>query len=270
MLDGRNRKISIRRQCELLGISRNQYYYKSKPESAENIEIMKLLDKKYTKTPYYGVRRMTEHLKREHGIIINRKRVRRLMNLMSLETIYRKPNLSKRNEGHKVYPYLLRNVKIERVNQVWSTDITYIPMQHGYMYLTVVIDWHCRCILSWVLSNSLGIASSKEALMAALKHGKPEIFNTDQGSQYTSKEYTEILEGANIQISMDGRGRALDNIFVERFWRTIKYECVYLSEFKDGEELYRVLRDYINFYNNERLHQSLDYLTPSEIYRSAI
>lgn len=270
MLDGRNEKISIRRQCELLGISRNQYYYKSKLESAENIEIMRLLDKQYTKTPFYGIRRMTEQLRREQGLVINRKRVRRLMDVMGLETIYRKPNLSKRNEEHKIYPYLLRNMKIERVNQVWSTDITYIPMKNGYMYLTAVIDWHSRYILSWGLSNSLGLSSSLETLKEALKHNKPEIFNTDQGSQYTSKDYTEILEKASIKISMDGRGRALDNIFVERFWRTIKYECVYLSEFKDGEELYRILLDYINFYNNERLHQSLDYLTPAEIYRSAI
>lgn len=270
MLESNNKGISIRRQCELLGISRSQYYYKSKPETAENIEIMRLIDLQYTKTPYYGVRRMTEQLRRKYGLIVNRKRVSRLMNLMGLVTIYRKPNLSKRNEEHKVYPYLLRDVEIERVNQVWSTDITYIPMKNGYMYLTAVIDWHSRYILSWSLSNSLGVASSVEALKEALKDSKPEIFNTDQGSQYTSEEFTGILEGLDIKISMDGRGRALDNIFVERFWRTIKYECVYLSEYQDGGELYRILRDYINFYNNERLHQSLDYLTPSEIYRNAI
>lgn len=270
MLESNNKGISIRRQCELLGISRSQYYYKSKPETAENIEIMRLIDLQYTKTPYYGVRRMTEQLRRKYGLIVNRKRVSRLMNLMGLVTIYRKPNLSKRNEEHKVYPYLLRDVEIERVNQVWSTDITYIPMKNGYMYLTAIIDWHSRYILSWSLSNSLGVASSVEALKEALKDSKPEIFNTDQGSQYTSEEFTGILEGLDIKISMDGRGRALDNIFVERFWRTIKYECVYLSEYQDGGELYRILRDYINFYNNERLHQSLDYLTPSEIYKSAI
>jgi len=268
MIESKNDKISIRRQCELLGISRNQYYYKPKSESSENIDIMHRMDYQYLKTPYYGARRMTEQLKRELGKTINIKRTRRLMKKMGLETIYRKRNLSRRNKAHSVYPYLLRDMEIDNINQVWSTDITYIPMKNGYMYLTVVIDWHSRYILSWGLSNSLGITSSIETLKDALKQGKPEIFNTDQGSQYTSLEYTSVLQDAGIRISMDGRGRALDNIFVERFWRTIKYECVYLSEFKDGEELYRVLKNYINFYNNERLHQSLDYLTPAEIFNS--
>jgi len=268
MIEPANKKISILRQCDLLEISRNQYYYKAKPESSENIDIMVSIDRQYLKTPYYGVRRMTEQLKREMGLKINEKRIRRLMRKMGLEAIYRKPNLSKRNQAQKVYPYLLRNIKAERVNQVWSTDITYIPMKSGYMYLTVVIDWHSRYILSWSLSNSLGVESSIEALKEALIQSKPEIFNTDQGSQYTSQAFISILEAANVSISMDGRGRALDNIFVERFWRSIKYECIYLNEFKDGDELYSILKKYINSYNTERLHQSLGYLTPAEIYKN--
>ena len=224
------------------------------------------IDKQYLKTPFYGVRRMTEYLKRTLKILINEKRTRRLMRKMGLEAIYRKPNLSLRDKSHKIYPYRLRDVAIERVNQVWSTDITYIPMKHGFMYLTAVIDWHSRYILSWGLSNSLESKCSQDVLREALKNSKPEIFNTDQGSQFTCDEFLSILNNAKITISMDGRGRALDNIFVERLWKTIKYECVYLSEFKDGIDLYRVLDKYINFYNNERMHQSLDYQTPAEVH----
>lgn len=268
MLESKNPRISIKRQCELLSISRTQYYYKPQQESVANVKLMRRIDELYIKHPYYGVKRMTAQLKQETGELINEKRVRRLMRKMGIEAIYRKPNLSRRDKQHKVYPYLLRDVAIERVNQVWSTDITYIPMKHGYMYLTAVIDWHSRYILSWSLSNSLSSESCIEALKMALRHGKPEIFNSDQGSQYTSTDFIEILEGEEISISMDGRGRALDNVFIERFWRTIKYECVYLSEFKDGRELYDVIKNYINFYNNERLHQSLDYRTPSDTYKS--
>lgn len=266
MLEPKNKQISISRQCALLGISRTQFYYKRKHETQENFDIMLELDKQYLKTPYYGVRRMTEHIKRAMGLPVNEKRIRRLMRKMLLEAIYRKPNMSKRDKSHKIYPYLLRNVAIERVNQVWSTDITYIPMKHGFMYLTAVIDWRSRYILSWGLSNTLESKCSQETLLSALKRDTPEVFNTDQGSQFTSEDYLSILEGAQITISMDGRGRALDNIFVERFWKTIKYECVYLSEFNDGTELYRVLEEYIDFYNNERRHQSLGYQTPAEVY----
>ena len=268
MLESKHPRISIKRQCELLSISRSQYYYKPKQESVANLKLMRRIDELYLKHPYYGVKRMTAQLKQETRDLINEKRVRRLMRKMGIEAIYRKPNLSRRDKQHKVYPYLLRDVAIERVNQVWSTDITYIPMKHGYMYLTAVIDWRSRYILSWNLSNSLSSESCIEALKMALRHGKPEIFNSDQGSQYTSTDFIEILEGEEISISMDGRGRALDNVFIERFWRTIKYECVYLSEFKDGRELYDVIKNYINFYNNERLHQSLDYRTPSDTYTS--
>lgn len=266
MLEREDKKISLSRQCSLLSISRSQHYYKPKPEPQENLETMLELDKQYLKTPYYGVRRMTEHIKRTKGISINEKRVRRLMRKMGIAAIYRKPNLSRRDKSHEIYPYLLRASKIERVNQVWSTDITYIPMKHGFMYLTAIIDWYSRYVLSWGLSNTLESKCSQEVLCEALKKDKPEIFNTDQGSQFTSNEYISILKQSEIAISMDGRGRALDNIFIERFWKTLKYECVYLSEFKDGAELYRVLDKYINFYNNERIHQSLKYKTPSEVY----
>ena len=254
------------RQCQLLDISRGQIYYKKKPESSENLLIMQEIDKQYLLTPYYGVRRMTEHIRHTLGIEINDKRTRRLMRLMGLEAIYRKPNLSRRDKSHKIYPYLLRNMEIISVNQVWSTDITYIPMKNGFMYLTAVIDWHSRYILSWGLSNSLEAVNCINTLQQALKIDTPRIFNTDQGSQFTCEDFTSILDNKNILISMDGRGRALDNVFIERFWKTIKYECVYLSEFKDGIELYNALKTYFDFYNNVRLHQGLNYRTPAEVY----
>ncbi len=266
MIERGHPKISISRQCQLLDISRGQIYYKKKPESSENLLIMQEIDKQYLLTPYYGVRRMTEHIRHTLGIEINDKRTRRLMRLMGLEAIYRKPNLSRRDKSHKIYPYLLRNMEIISVNQVWSTDITYIPMKNGFMYLTAVIDWHSRYILSWGLSNSLEAVNCINTLQQALKIDTPIIFNTDQGSQFTCEDFTSILDNKNILISMDGRGRALDNVFIERFWKTIKYECVYLSEFKDGIELYNELKKYFDFYNNERLHQGLNYRTPAEVY----
>lgn len=250
----------------MLNISRTQYYYKPKQESQENLDIMQEIDSQYLLTPYYGVKRFTVHIRQKLGIRVNEKRIRRLMRLMGLEAIYRKPNLSKRNIEHQTYPYLLRNVEINRVNQVWSTDITYIPMKSGYMYLTAVIDWQSRYILSWNLSNSLDGRYNREILLEALKHGKPEIFNTDQGSQFTASKFTSILESNDIKISMDSKGRALDNIFIERFWKTIKYECIYLSKFDNGKELYSTIKSYIDFYNNARPHQSLNYVTPADVY----
>ena len=270
MIERGHPKISISRQCQLLDISRGQIYYKKKPESSENLLIMQEIDKQYLLTPYYGVRRMTEHIRHTLGIEINDKRTRRLMRLMGLEAIYRKPNLSRRDKSHKIYPYLLRNMEIISVNQVWSTDITYIPMKNGFMYLTAVIDWHSRYILSWGLSNSLEAVNCINTLQQALKIDTPRIFNTDQGSQFTCEDFTSILDNKNILISMDGRGRALDNVFIERFWKTIKYECVYLSEFKDGIELYNELKKYFDFYNNERLHQGLNYRTPAEVYAKRV
>jgi len=258
-------QLSVTKQCSLIGLSRSGYYYKPKGESAENLRIMELMDKQYTETPFYGVAKMWSHI-RSLTIEVNKKRIRRLMRLMGMEAIYCKPNLSKPNELHIKYPYLLRGMTIDRVDQVWSTDITYIPMYKGFMYLTAVIDWYSRYVLSWRLSNTLEGAFCCDALEEALKYNTPEIFNTDQGSQFTSDNFISILKGAEIRISMDGKGRALDNVFVERLWRTVKYEYVYLYTQSDGKDLYQGLKGYFEFYNNRRPHQSLGYKTPSEIY----
>lgn len=252
-------------QCELLGLSRSSYYYEPATESAENLAVMARLDREYTDHPFRGSRGMTAWLRRE-GHEVNRKRVRRLMRLMGLEAIYPKPRLSASGAGHKVYPYLLRNVAIERVNQVWSTDITYIPMPHGFMYLTAVIDWHSRYVLSWRLSNTLDVGFCLEALEEALSQGCPEVFNTDQGVQFTSASFTGRLEAAGAQVSMDGRGRCLDNVFVERLWRTVKYEYVYLWRPEVVSALAAGLTTYFGYYNEERTHQSLEDRTPAEVY----
>ncbi len=215
--------LTIRHQCSLVGLNRSTLYYEGQGESEENLNLMRLIDMQYMKTPFYGSRRMAAQLRRE-GHTANRKRVQRLMRKMGLEALYPKARLSEANKDHRIYPYLLRGVEIERVNQVWSTDITYVPMRRGFMYLVAVIDWFSRYVLSWELSNTLDTNFCLAALDRALKQGKPEIFNTDQGAQFTSRSFTERLEAAKVQISMDGRGRALDNIFVERLWRTVKYE----------------------------------------------
>ena len=268
--------MSLRRQCELLGVSRSGYYASLKPrqESEENENLMKLMDRQYLVTPFYGSRRMTIWLQQQ-GYEVNRKRVMRLMRTMGLAGLAPGPDTSKPHPEHKVYPYLLRNMKITRVNQVWSTDITYIPMKRGFMYLTAVMDWHSRYVLSWELSNTLESCFCVRALERALRQGKPEIFNTDQGSQFTSKEFTEVLEKNSIRISMDGRGRALDNIFIERLWRSLKYECIYLNDFEDVPELIQGLRWWLPFYNlcpygyEERPHTSLPgNLTPRKMYES--
>jgi putative transposase len=222
-------ELSIRRQCELLGLDRSSFYYEPVGESAENLRLMRLLDEQYTATPFYGIRRMTAWL-RSQGYGVNHKRVGRLLRQMGLAAIYPGPPLSQGGEGHRVYPYLLRGVRVERPNQVWSTDITYIRLRQGFVYLVAVMDWFSRYVLSWRLSISLEIAFCLEALEGALAKGRPEIFNSDQGSQFTSGEYTGRLEGEQILISMDGRGRALDNAFVERLWRSVKYEEVYLKD----------------------------------------
>jgi len=226
---------------------------------------MSLIDEQYLRTPFYGVKRMTEYL-RSLKYEVNPKRVRRLMRKMCIEAIYSKPNLSKPDRGHKIYPYLLKGVTIDHVNQVWSSDITYIQMIRGYLYLVAVIDVFSRYVLSWELSNNLGCGFCITALESALKYGKPEIFNTDQGSQFTSNDYTNILEGSSIRISMDGKGRAIDNVFIERLWRSLKYEDIYLKSYETVKSLYEGLKAYFEFYNNERLHQGLNYKKPSEIY----
>lgn len=226
---------------------------------------MRLIDEQYTKTPFYGSRRMGAWLG-THGYAVNRKRIQRLMQLMGIQGVGPKPGTSQRNKEHKVYPYLLRGYEITRPNQVWSTDITYCPMPQGFMYLTAVIDWYSRYVLSWELSNTLDASFCVSALEQALAQGEPEIFNTDQGCQFTSREFLEPLEERKIRISMDGKGRALDNIFVERLWRSVKYECLYIKDFSTVNMLGTGLTDYFQFYNNERLHQSLDYRTPSYVH----
>ena len=249
----------------MLELKRSVYYYKAKPESKENLEIMRQIDEQYMKTPFYGVRRMCNYL-RSLNYKINEKRVRRLMRLMGLEAIYPKPHLSKPDKEHKIYPYLLRGVEISHADKVWSSDITYIPLLNGFMYLVAVIDWYSRYILSWRLSNTLEESFCISALEDALSRSKPEIFNTDQGSQFTSNKHTGVLEKSDILISMDSRGRALDNVYIERFWWSLKYEDIYLHSYTDGKALYKGIESYINFYNNERPHQSLGYRTPAEVY----
>jgi putative transposase len=259
-------EISLRRQCELLGVNRSGLYYEPAGESEENLRLMKLLDEQYTRAPFYGSRKMTEWLATQ-GYAVNRKRVARLMALMGLEAVYPKPRISQPGEGHKIYPYLLRGVSVERVNQVWSTDITYIRMARGFLYLVAVMDWHSRFVLSWALSLTMELDFCVEALKRALRRGRPGIFNSDQGSQFTSELFTGELEGRNIAVSMDGRGRCMDNIFIERLWRSLKYEEVYLKDYESVAEARAGIERYFRFYNYERLHQSLDYRTPAAVYK---
>jgi putative transposase len=265
MIEPEHPHLSIRRQCQLVGLNRSTLYYRPAGESDLNLHLMRLIDKQYTKTPFYGWPRMTAHLRRQ-GYAINHKRVQRLMSTMGLQAIYPKPRTSLAAKGHKVYPYLLRKRVITRPNQVWSADITYIPMLRGFMYLVAVRDWYSRYVLAWQLSNTLDGRFCLNALERALAHGQPDIFNTDQGAQFTALAFTSRLEAAGIRISMDGRGRALDNVFVERLWRTVKYEHVYLHEYAQVPELEKGLHEYFSFYNRERLHQSLSYQTPVEVH----
>jgi putative transposase len=248
-----------------LGVNRSSLYYQPVGPSKADLKVMKLIDRQYLETPFYGARKMVAYLKSQEQIV-NRKRVRRLMHLMGLKTIYRRPRTSKPVKGNKIYPYLLRGMKITRPNQVWAADITYIPMQKGFMYLVVILDWYSRYILAWRLSNTLESDFCLEALREALKKGKPEIFNTDQGSQFTSGEFIALLEREGIRVSMDGSGRYIDNLFVERFWRTLKYEEVYLKAYQDMQEARIEISRYIQFYNRERPHQSLGYQTPAQEY----
>ena len=252
--------MSLRRQCELLGLARGSWYYEPAGETAVNLKLMRRIDKLYLKRPYFGSRRIADEFD------VNRKRVQRLMRVMGLEAIYPKPRTTVRCPEHKIYPYLLRNVEIERPNHVWSTDITYIPMRGGYVYLTAVIDWYSRYVLSWRLSNTLDGAFCIAALEEALAINTPEIFNTDQGVQFTSMAFTSCLESRGVAISMDGRGRALDNVFVERLWRTVKYEEVYIKDYEDAWQAEANLRDFFEFYCYGRRHQSLNKRTPAEVY----
>jgi putative transposase len=259
-------KLSIIRQCRILSISRSSFYYAAKGESEANLALMRRIDELFMKHPFYGSRQMVRQLRRE-GIEVGRHRVRRLMRLMGLEAIYQAPRTSDPHPGHRIYPYLLRGMAIERPNQVWCSDITYIPVQRGFLYLVAIMDWATRHVLAWRLSNTMDAGFCVEALNEALaRYGRPEIFNTDQGSQFTSFDFTGVLKEADVEISMDGRGRCMDNIFIERLWRSLKYEAVYLHELTDGFVAERVIGDWLGFYNTERPHSSLDGQTPAEAY----
>jgi len=266
MIDGNSRKLSIARQCDLLSLNKSTYYYKQRGLSKQDLENMKVIDEIYTEHPYFGARRMSKHLE-PYGITIGRKAVSRYYSIMAIETVYPKMNLSKRNQAHKIYPYLLNGLEITKVKQVWSTDITYIRMSQGFVYLVAVIDWFSRYILSWKISISLDADFCIEALEEAIeKHGQPEIFNTDQGSQFTSKNFISALTDRKIKISMDGKGRALDNVFIERFWRSLKQEKIYMIILNTVKEAKNAITNYINFYNEKRMHQSLEYLTPEQVH----
>jgi len=269
MVDKRYPVLSLSRQCDLLEIHRSGLYYSPVPECAENLMLMRLIDEQYYKTPFYGLRKVTAWLK-SLGHHVNKKRVKRLMDLVGWQTIFRRPRTTIAAQGHKVYPYLLRNLPIERVNQVWAMDISYVPMKTGFMYLTAIIDLHSRYVVQWSLSNTMTAEWCAEVLKEAIAgHGTPAIFNTDQGSQFTSDVFTQVLLEHNVQISMDGKGRAIDNIFIERLWRSVKYEDIYLKCYEDGLALYQGMKAYFGFYNGERLHQSLGYDTPAIWYARA-
>lgn len=270
MIDANHPKLSIARQCNLINLSRASYYRRSTEdicsESPENLALMALIDEEYMRHPFYGSRQMRSYLRRK-GHDVNRKRVQRLMRLMGLVSVAPKPNTSKKNKAHKVYPYLLKELVIERPNQVWCTDITYVRMQGGFVYLVAIMDWYSRKVLSWEISNSMDDDFCVSALERAIRlHGAPEIFNTDQGSQFTSKAFTDVLKSHEIQISMDGKGRWMDNVFIERLWRSVKYEDIYLKEYRTVLALRDGLKVYFEFYNNERPHQSFGIYTPSEVY----
>jgi len=265
VVDRRRPSLSVVRQCQLLDISRSGLYYQPVGVSDEDLNLMELIDHQYMATPFYGARKIAAWLKHK-GQIVNRKRVRRLMQLMGLKAIYRRPRTSIPAPGNQIYPYFLSGMEITRSNQVWAADITYIPMAHGFLYLVAIIDWHSRYVLSWRLSNTLDADFCVEALKEALRKGRPEIFNTDQGVQFTGKAFTRLLEQHGVKISMDGKGSYRDNLFIERLWRTVKYEEVYLKAYRDGRDARICIGDYFRFYNTERPHQALGYRTPAEVF----
>lgn len=256
---------SIRKQCSLLMLSRSSYYLEPRQESEENLMLMRLIDEEYTRHPFYGSRNMTTIL-RQKGLSINRKRVQRLMRLMGLEAIYPKPNLSRAQEVERKYPYLLRGIIIEKYNQAWGIDITYVRLEQGFLYLVALLDWYSRYVLSWRLSNSMDILFCLEAAEEALEIEVPEIMNSDQGSQFTSPRFVDMFESKGSKISWDSQGRALDNVFVERFWRSLKYEEVYLKQYDNGRDALHGIKEYIKFYNCERPHQALDGKTPQDVF----
>jgi putative transposase len=258
--------LSVGKQCKLLSISRSSLYYEPKGESELNLDLMRLIDKQFLETPFYGVRQMTWHLRNEDHLV-NEKRIRRLMRLMGLMPIYQKPNTSKAAKGHKIYPYLLRGLRVDRPNQVWCADITYLPMRRGFLYLVAIMDWYTRKVLAWRISNTLEAEFCVDALNEAIhKFGSPEIMNTDQGSQFTSFTWTDRLRRSAVRISMDGKGRFLDNIFVERLWRSLKYECVYLHAWESGSEAKAGVKKWMEFYNHKRPHSALGGRPPAVVY----
>ncbi|HCI48532.1 MAG TPA: IS3 family transposase [Bdellovibrionota bacterium] len=266
MIGKNHPKLSVRKQCELLCLNRSTVYYTPKGESSENLKLMRIIDEEYLKHPFYGSRKLTFIL-RAQGHDVSRHRVRRLMQKMGIEAIYQKPRTSMPHKEHKIYPYLLKGLSINKPNQVWASDITYIPMKRGFMYLVAIIDWYSRKVLSWRLSNTLDTDFCVEALKEAIEtHGIPSIFNTDQGCQFTSAQFTETLKFHQIHISMDSKGRWMDNVMVERLWRSVKYECIYLQEFDSTLELKRTLEEYMNFYNTQRPHASFNGQTPGDVY----
>ena len=268
LVDRSDADLSIVAQCRLLKVARSTLYYRAAPASEDDLRLMRRLDEQYLATPFYGSRRMVSVLRRE-GEAVNRKRVRRLMRLMGLEAIYQKPNTSRRHPEHKVYPYLLRDLVIDRPNQVWCADITYIPLSKGFVYLVAVMDWFSRRVLAWRISIGLDMAFCVEALQDALdRYGQPEIFNTDQGVQFTSGDFIDELAGRGVRISMDGKGRFLDNIFIERLWRSLKYEEVFIKAYASVGEARRGISGWLAFYNDARLHQALGYRTPREMFES--
>ena len=266
MIDPQHLELSIRRQCELVGLNRSTFYAEPAGETAFNLHLMRLIDEQYLRTPFYGYPKITVALQGQ-GYVVNRKRVARLMQKMGLQAVFPQQKLSQPAAGHQIYPYLLRGLPITQPNQVWSADITYIPLVQGFMYLVAIIDWYSRYVLAWQLSNTMEETFCLTALDDALQHNRPVIFNTDQGAQFTAQAFTGRLADAQIRISMDGRGRALDNIFIERLWRSLKYEDIYLKNYAAVPALFRGLHDYFQFYNHERPHQSLDYRVPAEVYQ---
>jgi putative transposase len=266
MVEAEHPKLPIVRQCQLLSISRSSYYEAGAGESEFNLAMMRLIDEQFLQTPWYGSRQMARHLRRL-GHEVGRKRVKRLMATMGLEAVYQRPKTTVANPEHKIWPYLLRNKVIDQPNQVWCADITYIPMRHGFLYLVAVMDWASRKVLSWRLSNTMDVEFCIDALREALTtYGRPDIFNTDQGSQFTSLRFTELLIAAGVQVSMDGRGRWMDNVFIERLWRSLKYECIYMNAFETGSETRTGLRRWIDYYNAERPHSALGGRTPAEAH----
>ena len=268
MIDRTHKALSVVQQCRLMKVNRSSLYYSSKAEQGENQDIIRRIDQQFLETPYYGSRQMTFALRRE-GFWVNRKRIRRLMKLMGLQGVFQAPRTSLKHKGHQVYPYLLRDRVIDRPNQVWCADITYIPVQRGFLYLVAVMDWYSRSVLSFRVSNTMDTSFCVEALEEALvKYGTPSIFNTDQGSQFTSLEFTGVLKDNGIQISMDGQGRWQDNVRIERFWRSLKYECIYLNPVDQGHEIKALIQSWIDHYNRDRPHSALGGRTPFEVYAS--